>query len=216
MNTNMSTANSTANPHALVEPRAYAKIMLHAAKYPSAAIGGFVIGSTRNEDTFAVEDVIPMCHYAPCGPMFDVAAEMIESLLKHKGTAAGKITGYYFANESAAAPRPAYVDAVIESINAQPDGPRECLVLELQNDMIRNKNAVALRGSVVMAGQSKRTVLVGCSDLTGTNASVDKLLMARAQYQLMDFEDHMDTADAAAYGDVAHDFRNLFIDVALM
>ena len=213
----MSTRNSLISISALVEPRAYAKIMLHAAKYPSSAIGGYVIGSAGAEgDGYAVEDVIPMCHYSPCGPMFDVAAEMIERLLKHKGKASGKIVGYYFANESAAAPKPAYVDAVVESINTQPDGNQECLVLELQNDMIRNKNAVALRGSVVTAGGAKRSTLVGCSDLTGTNASVDKLLLAGAQQQLVDFEDHMDSADAAAYGDVAHDFRNNFIDVALM
>ena len=66
---------------ASIQPSAYAKLVLHAAKYPSSSIGGYVIGTASSDDSFAITDVIPMCHNSPCGPMFEIAAEMVRMQL---------------------------------------------------------------------------------------------------------------------------------------
>ena len=66
---------------AVIQPSAYAKVILHAAKYPSSPIGGYVIGQGEDEK-MTISDVIPMCHSNPCGPMFEIAAEMVRIMSK--------------------------------------------------------------------------------------------------------------------------------------
>ena len=66
---------------AVIKPSAYAKVILHAAKYPSCPIGGYVIGQ-GDEEKITISDVIPMCHSNPCGPMFEIAAEMVRIMPK--------------------------------------------------------------------------------------------------------------------------------------
>ena len=63
---------------AVIQTSAYCKIFLHAAKYSSSAIGGYVIG-TGNSDQINITDIVPICHNNPCGPMFEIAAEMVSS-----------------------------------------------------------------------------------------------------------------------------------------
>ena len=60
---------------------AYIKIFLHAAKNPSSHIGGFVIGKFSSSGDIEIIDVLPICHSSPCGPMFDIAGEMVCRLL---------------------------------------------------------------------------------------------------------------------------------------
>lgn len=63
---------------------AYAKIFLHAAKYPSSSIGGYLIGS-GGEGALSITDVVPICHSAPCGPMFEISGEMVSNLIRKCG-----------------------------------------------------------------------------------------------------------------------------------
>ena len=56
---------------------AYVKMYIHASKYPSSSsIGGYLIGS--NDDS--IDDVIPVCHNPPIGPILDISASIADNI----------------------------------------------------------------------------------------------------------------------------------------
>ncbi len=55
---------------------AYYKIVLHALKFPENSVCGLITGSNV-EANCVVMDSFPVCHYAPTGPIFDIAADMV-------------------------------------------------------------------------------------------------------------------------------------------
>ena len=61
---------------ATIESLAYVKIFLHSAKYSTSSIGGYLIGMKEN-NVYNITDVVPICHACPCGPMFEISAEMV-------------------------------------------------------------------------------------------------------------------------------------------
>jgi Uncharacterised protein family (UPF0172) len=63
---------------ALIQTSAYTKIFLHAAKNQSSSVGGYLIGS-ENNGQFNILDVVPICHSSPCGPIFEISAEMVST-----------------------------------------------------------------------------------------------------------------------------------------
>ena len=151
---------------AVIQTSAYCKIFLHAAKYSSSAIGGYIIG-TGNSDQINITDIVPICHNNPCGPMFEIAAEMVSSsslftttsyhLNTHEiwtlyatsqteslfaGTQS-RVLGYYFANETATSTRPAYIENIVKGISNITGG--SCLLLEVQNDLISKDDALVIK-----------------------------------------------------------------------
>jgi hypothetical protein len=61
---------------------AYAKIFLHATKYTSFSVGGYILGKHKGAD-FEATDIVPICHGNPVGPVFDISAEMVRNF-KHR------------------------------------------------------------------------------------------------------------------------------------
>ena len=61
---------------AVIQTLAYCKMFLHASKNSSSAVGGYIVG-TVNADVLNITDVVPICHSNPCGPMFEISAEMV-------------------------------------------------------------------------------------------------------------------------------------------
>lgn len=62
-------------------PRAYCKIILHAAKYPHCAINGLLLGKQKNKDGKAdlyIEDAIPLFHIClHVSPMAEIALNLV-------------------------------------------------------------------------------------------------------------------------------------------
>ncbi len=57
---------------------AYAKVVLHAAKYPANCIGGYLLGRAGESGaTVTVIDVLPICHGVPVGPIFEIADSLV-------------------------------------------------------------------------------------------------------------------------------------------
>ena len=94
-----------------ISSNAYVKMYLHACKYPSSCIGGYLIGSNDND----VSDILPVCHNAPIGPLLDIAAGIADNIETGK-----KVIGYYCTNITLTDKRqgnPYYVLKVIDSIS---------------------------------------------------------------------------------------------------
>jgi hypothetical protein len=68
---------------ATVLTSAYVKIFLHAAKFSSCAIGGYLIGTSTGGE-YEVTDVVPVCHSNPCGPILEIAAAMVRHYIIHR------------------------------------------------------------------------------------------------------------------------------------
>ncbi|ESO96311.1 hypothetical protein LOTGIDRAFT_144085 [Lottia gigantea] len=81
--------------------RAYCKIILHAAKYPHAAVNGILLAEenkTKQSKSLKFVDCIPLFHISlSLAPMLEVALLQIDGYCKSKGLVIG---GYYQANSN--------------------------------------------------------------------------------------------------------------------
>ncbi|CAB0008531.1 unnamed protein product [Nesidiocoris tenuis] len=84
-----------------VTPRAYCKIILHAAKYPHCAINGVLLYDAKRDKkskVVTIVDSIPLFHIClHLVPMAEVALMMVDTVAQSQGLA---IAGYYMANEA--------------------------------------------------------------------------------------------------------------------
>ena len=55
-----------------IERNVYIKIVLHASKYPSFPVIGFLLGNEENNEVI-VSNLFPIFHSSPLGPLFDIA-----------------------------------------------------------------------------------------------------------------------------------------------
>ena len=90
--------------------RAYLKLILHAAKYPSRAVMGMLIAgpsssaaassssSSSASAPLSIIDVLPLFHTAPLAPMIELALSQCELLLKNY-PAGALLGGLYYAPE---------------------------------------------------------------------------------------------------------------------
>jgi hypothetical protein len=95
-----------------VKSRAHTKICLHASKYPHSHVGGFLIGQHEG-DTVIVEDVLPVCHGNPVGPLLELAGSTADRIYSRPL----QIVGYYYADEIVDSPKsPVYINKIMEDI----------------------------------------------------------------------------------------------------
>ncbi|KAJ8664491.1 hypothetical protein QAD02_006153 [Eretmocerus hayati] len=77
--------------------RAYAKLLLHAVKYPHCAINGLLLGKQVASE-LQVVDAVPLFHIClHVSPMAEVALTLVEQVAASQGL---MIVGYYLANEN--------------------------------------------------------------------------------------------------------------------
>ncbi len=80
-----------------VTPTAFAKIVLHASKYPHAAVNGVLLGEIEGDGRVVIQDSIPLFHAClTLTPMLEVALYQIEAYCDSKNL---KLCGYYHDNE---------------------------------------------------------------------------------------------------------------------
>ncbi|KAJ1646753.1 hypothetical protein J3B02_001621 [Coemansia erecta] len=83
-------------PEYVVSSQAYAKAILHCAKYPWAAVQGLLLGE-KKEGKFRLTDAVPLSHnWTQLTPMFDVAFQQVQIYAKSKNLV---VAGFYVANE---------------------------------------------------------------------------------------------------------------------
>jgi len=82
------------------EPRAYTKMILHAAKYPHCATNGLLLAQAQKDSRkcLTLTDCIPLFHQSEgLTPMLEVALGQIEARCERAGLV---VAGYYHANRS--------------------------------------------------------------------------------------------------------------------
>ncbi len=112
---------------------AYAKIFLHAAKYPSECVGGFVLGTKHG----AVTDVLPVFHETPIGPIMDTAAKVAEGMKQPEDC----IIGFYFGSKMTAVDTqtsPYFLGPVMNEIARNNNG--SSLMFRVENGRLSGAN----------------------------------------------------------------------------
>ncbi|XP_075224588.1 ER membrane protein complex subunit 8/9 [Lycorma delicatula] len=184
-------------------PRAYCKIILHAAKYPHCAVNGVLLAEcgklkeSKKPKNIVYVDAVPLFHLClHVSPMAEVALTQIEQMASLNGLA---IAGYYIANEnirdtSTDKPCNRIADKIAENFSPA------CLVVVDNQRVTLTMDESPLIISQSVEGKWKRLdksslmIEERCLDTAAT-------LLQRQHYeQLIDFDNHLD--------DISLDWRN--------
>ncbi|XP_011503236.1 PREDICTED: ER membrane protein complex subunit 8/9 homolog [Ceratosolen solmsi marchali] len=172
--------------------RAYAKIILHAAKYPHCAINGLLLGKQNNSNELQIIDVAPLFHIClHVTPMSEVALTMVEQLALNQGLI---IAGYYLANENindTSTDKPAHrgiSEKIVEHFN-------HALIAVVDNKkMTVGMNMNSLKISQYLDGKWKFKDPSSINYEGGANLlEATYHLIRRKEYRnLVDFDNHLD------------------------
>ena len=71
-----------ASPNFRLEDLAYAKIILHAFKYPHQTVNGVLLGSQPSPDCVTIVDAVPLQHHwTNLSPMMEVGLGMVRPVV---------------------------------------------------------------------------------------------------------------------------------------
>jgi hypothetical protein len=176
---------------------AYTKMYLHAAKYPNNSIGGFIIGSknvsnneellitssssssssknkSKNNFIFDINDIVPICHSNPVGPIFELAGSIVDTSLDSSNS----IIGYYYSPELSknnGELSSSYIDKLSDVISKNNND--SCIIIQIQGELMNNCDVLCIDAK--MADESK-VELKTIDTITSLNDIIDNLLQKKS------------------------------------
>lgn len=175
-----------------VTPRAYCKIILHAAKYPHCAINGVLLCQNKKDKKskeLTIVDSIPLFHIClHLVPMAEVALTMVDAMAQSQGLA---IAGYYMANEalddmSIEKPATRIADKIAEA------SPNACLLVVDNRRLSLTMEDPALRVLHSVDGKWKEVDNDDYFIEPESTEAAATLLHRHADKHLVDFDNHLD------------------------
>ncbi|KAJ2329767.1 hypothetical protein GGI00_003863 [Coemansia sp. RSA 2681] len=181
--------------------QAYAKAVLHCAKYPWATVHGLLLAEKKDGKVRMV-DAIPLAHnWTQLTPMFDVALQQVQAYVKAKGWSVG---GYYVAYEDteatqlsassallaravAAAGDEGAVAFVVDAKKLGPGSTQPGLVPYLSVDSQWKEQPAAFSGAKAKGGAATFVL-----ENNRVLAATQKLVAERADIDIHDFDEHLD------------------------
>ncbi|XP_011299909.1 ER membrane protein complex subunit 8 [Fopius arisanus] len=176
-------------------PKAYCKIVLHAAKYPHCAINGLLLakhkkGEGKSSDVH-IEDAIPLFHQClHVSPMSEIALGLVDQFAMENGM---DIAGYYLANEllnDMCTEKPGHriADKIADNF-----GNAVMAVVD-NREFTHNMGTNLLRISQYQDGvwkiQDKADIAY--DDGEAIAGAIESLLREERYRQLIDFDNHLD------------------------
>ncbi|OXU29468.1 hypothetical protein TSAR_009188 [Trichomalopsis sarcophagae] len=190
--------------------RAYAKIILHAAKYPHCAINGLLLGKQPKSSSgteLQIVDAVPLFHVClHVSPMSEVALTMVEQLASSQGLV---IAGYYLANENIndiSTDKPAHrsiSEKIVENFS-------HAVIAVVDNkEMTIGMNTNPLRISQFSEGKwkFKEKSSINYEGGAGLLEAMYNLMRNEEYRNLVDFDNHLDN--------ISLDWRNLKLNEAI-
>jgi len=210
------------------EPRAYVKMIFHAAKYPHCAVNGLLLANKKAaiRGSLAITDCIPLFHQTEgLTPMVEVALAQIESRSERAGL---YVAGFYHAARSmrdcatvdvfsqkiadkvaenaasaAGAGHPKNRPVVLVTV----DNKRLALVLEshaLLVQMVKGSEGGGNQEGGGSAGKWRHLAAKNIGVDEDTLAMTSEMVQRKFQKDLIDFDNHLD--------DVTQDYLNVDIN----
>ncbi|XP_014242983.1 ER membrane protein complex subunit 8 [Cimex lectularius] len=179
-------------------PRAYCKIILHAAKYPHCAINGIMLADADVKESkskpLVIVDVVPLFHLClHLTPMAELALTQVDTVSKALGQ---RMAGYYTANESLhdmSLEKPA--TKVADKINDIYPPSYVAIIDQRKLTLTVEEPALVLlncpEGKWEYMDQSSYVVDDECRRVAAS------LLHRQADKQLVDFDNHLDDFHAS-------------------
>ncbi|KAI8807375.1 hypothetical protein BJ742DRAFT_773113 [Cladochytrium replicatum] len=168
--------------------KAYAKIVLHAAKYSVVSVAGLLLGTKDGAGHLTVDDAVPLFHNVlPLSPMLEVALQQVDVYCKQTDCS---IVGYYFAHElltdTSITPFTAKVASKIDDALGG-----DSLLLVINNKELSSDKVAVLPYSL----ESGSWKVQPSSSLDVSDIAVKKvgeLVKHKAYEKLVDFDNHLD------------------------
>ncbi|XP_057292050.1 ER membrane protein complex subunit 8-like [Hydractinia symbiolongicarpus] len=186
-----------------VSPRSYAKVLLHACKYPHKAVNGILLAeeSSKNSDTIQIVDAVPLFHQClGLAAMLEIALTQIDTYCRRHKL---QIMGYYQANEHVDDNSPDLISyKIAEKINENTPNSILMMVNNQRMDAECKKTALDL----YTMSDGKWTISSDCQ-LIGGDASLalmSELITGKTSQSLVDFDNHLD--------DISLDWLNITIN----
>ncbi|XP_017780339.1 PREDICTED: ER membrane protein complex subunit 8/9 homolog [Nicrophorus vespilloides] len=179
--------------------KAYCKIILHAAKYPYAAVNGVLLAKTpvKGKEIEFV-DAVPLFHIAlNLTPMAEIALTQIDQVASQAGLT---IAGYYTAHEnlwdcSFERAQHRIADKIAENC------PNACLVVIDNSKLSMQLDNLAIRVAQFSDGKYREVNIQKVSLNTDETLDIcSALIESRDFEELVDFDNHLD--------DVSKDWMN--------
>lgn len=205
---------------------AYAKLMLHAAKYPSCQVTGLLTGRKGGDSTMIIENCFPLAHTDVLSPMLEVATNLVNTHIvdqsrKDSSGATPAIIGLYTGNASANDKTVSHVCQTVGDTIKMIGHERAC-ILQIDGATLGDPKSIGLKlllrtGEVGKGKSHKAKSPSGGWDaaradklrLQGAEGSVTRLneyLAKRWEAKVVDFDDHFDN--------IEEDWLNLALDAA--
>lgn len=202
-------------------PRAYSKIILHAAKYPHASVNGILLSKLpskgqKSSSRLTLIDAIPLFHQVEgLSPMVEVALTQIESRATSVGMA---IAGFYRASRHI---HDNSVDIFSQRIadrigDLSPSG-RAALIIVDNKRLSLNLQSHALLAQMYISNADPNAANPGgkWKTIAAKNIRVEEvafdvtssLLQTRGYKDLIDFDNHLD--------DVSQDYLNVSVNMEI-
>ncbi|XP_022082440.1 ER membrane protein complex subunit 8-like [Acanthaster planci] len=172
--------------------RAYCKLIMHAAKYPHAALNGVLLAEKRKlkeNKILRFVDCVPMCHLTlGLAPVLEVAFFQIDSYCQANGLI---IAGYYHANEHLKDSNPSPIalkiaDKIYDNCN------EACLFMIDNTKMLIDCDQCILKQYTVQDSKWKPKS-TNSPLLSDDCLSIAADLLREKTYQdLVDFDNHLD------------------------
>jgi len=220
--------HSTANPihEVIFEPRAYAKMILHAAKYPHCAVNGLLLAQAHKDSRkcLVLTDCIPLFHQSEgLTPMLEVALGQVEARCDRAGLA---IAGYYHANRSLKDNSvdifsQKIADKVAENVLTSRRGPGSAVLVTIDNkrlslvletpallvQMVSDAGGGTEGGAAAAAAKWRNLAAKGVGVDDDTLGLTSNMVQRKIYKDLMDFDNHLD--------DVTQDYLNVEINMEI-
>jgi len=183
---------------------AYAKVLLHAAKYPADAISGLLLG-TVDKGAVTVHDSLPVSHLPPeLLPMLDVAVLQAKALA---GDGPLSVVGYYAANVGLT--DDAASKATTRAVHRLKDSLPACVLFQVLNSKVSpESDSIAIasfvpskKGSTLAAGPSLEFGQIDpelgwqATSAAAAARAVSRALRAGLHRQLVDLDDHLQSIE---------------------
>ncbi|EDV21683.1 ER membrane protein complex subunit 8 [Trichoplax sp. H2] len=186
-----------------VKSRSYAKILLHAAKYPHCKVDGLLIGKLTNNGRDALAtDAIPLFHTSHgLTPMLEIALSQAEAYAESQKLS---IVGYYQANEqlSESHTPDAFAIKIADRILSC---CKYCSLMMVDNCKVSlscQEDALVCYNNI--EGKWKKDSQYSLEHPNETLPALAKLMTGKAYKNLKDFDNHLD--------DISVDWLNISIN----
>jgi len=185
-----------------ISTRAYCKMMMHAAKYPSSNLNGVLLA--RADEHNRVCDTIPLFHLTVgLTPMLEVALSQIESEAGDSGLV---VAGLYHAHDNIT---DNHVDVFTQKIadKIAENRPKALLVTIDSKRLSSNIESTGLIVRRFCEGKWSSGQQVRLEHETTTLACASALVQKRIFRDIVDFDNHLD--------DISQDYLNVGLNMKI-